>query len=64
MRSAPGRWTDGLVGIAVMVLVAALALYFAAKLIMAVLPVLIGLAIAGIVLWVAWGLHCFRQSRW
>jgi len=64
MRQAPGRWTDSLVGMAVMVLVAALALHVAAKLIVAVLPVLIGIAVLAVAAWTLWGLYRFWQSRW
>jgi xanthine/uracil permease len=50
--------------LAVTVLVIALMLYVAARLILAVLPVLIGLGIVGLVGFVGWSLHHFRRSRW
>jgi hypothetical protein len=64
MKHAPERWIDGLVSIALMLLATALALYIAASLIIAVLPVLVGVAIAGLIGWAIWSLHRFRQSRW
>jgi hypothetical protein len=45
-------------------LATAVVLYIAAKLIVAVLPVLIGVAFAGLIGWAIWSLHRFRQSRW
>ena len=64
MKPPPARWFDGLLGIAMTLLATALALYVAARLIIAVLPVLIGVAIVGLIGWAIWSLHRFRQSRW
>ena len=47
--NSPERWSDRLFSVAVTLLVAAVALYIAAKLIIAVLPVLIGAGIVGAV---------------
>jgi NhaP-type Na+/H+ or K+/H+ antiporter len=62
--NSPERWSDRLFSVAVTLLVAAVALYIAAKLIIAVLPVLIGAGIVGAIGWAVWSLHRFRQSRW
>jgi hypothetical protein len=55
---------DRLLGLAATVLGIALMLYIAAKLILAVLPVI--LVIAGIVLcgFAAWSFYRYRRSRW
>jgi hypothetical protein len=45
-------------------LAAAVALYVAAKLVIAVLPVLVGIGIAGAVGWGIWTAYRFRRSRW
>jgi hypothetical protein len=50
---SPSRWTDRLLGFAFTILAVAVALYVAARLIVAVLPVLIGLAVVGAVAY-AW----------
>lgn len=64
MKPPHERWIDGLLRIAMTLLATAVVLYIAAKLIVAVLPVLIGVAFAGLIGWAIWSLHRFRQSRW
>jgi hypothetical protein len=50
--------------LAVTVLAMAVMLYIAARLIVAVLPVLIGLGIVALLGFVAWSIYQFRKSRW
>ncbi|HEV2973986.1 MAG TPA: hypothetical protein VGX69_03195 [Solirubrobacteraceae bacterium] len=42
----------------------AVLLYLAARLILAVLPVLIGVGVVGLVGFVGWNIYQFRKSRW
>jgi xanthine/uracil permease len=60
----PTRWLDGLLRVALMVLAVAVILYIAAKLILAVLPVLIGLGVAALLGFAVWSVYRFRRSRW
>jgi hypothetical protein len=46
------------------VLAVALMLYVAARLIEAVLPVLIGIGIVAVLGFMGWSLYQFRRSRW
>jgi type IV secretory pathway TrbL component len=64
MTTPPSRWREGAMNLAVTVLAVALMLYVAAKLILAVLPVL--LVVGGIVLVgvAGWSAYQFRKSRW
>jgi len=64
MTAPPSRWRDSALNLAFTVLVVALMLYVAARLILAVLPVLIGLGIVGLVGFAGWSLYQFRRSRW
>lgn len=64
MKPQHERWLDGLLRIAMTLLATAVVLYIAAKLIVAVLPVLVGVGIVGLIGWAIWSLHRFRQSRW
>jgi xanthine/uracil permease len=64
MTTPPSRWREGALNLAVTVLAIALMLYIAARLIMAVLPVLIGVGIVGLVGFACWSFYRFRQSRW
>ena len=64
MSHPPRRWLNGVLGAALMVLATGVALYVAARLIIAVLPVLIGISIAGLIGWALWSLHSLRKSRW
>jgi xanthine/uracil permease len=64
MTTPPSRWRDSAMNLAVSVLVIAVMLYVAARLIMAVLPVLIALAVVALLGFVGWSLYQFRKSRW
>jgi xanthine/uracil permease len=64
MTTPPSHWPDKVMGLAVTVLVVALLLYIAAKLIVAVLPVLIGMGIVALLGFSAWSFYQFRKSRW
>lgn len=64
MTTPPSRWRDSVMNLAVSALAIALMLYVAARLIIAVLPVLI---VAGVVLllgFAGWSFYQFRKSRW
>ncbi len=64
MTTPPSHWPDKALHLAMTVLAVAVMLYLAAKLIMAVLPVLIGI---GGVIFVIFALHTlyqFWRSRW
>jgi hypothetical protein len=60
----PSRWTDRLLGVAFTILVVAVMLDVAARLIVAVLPVLIGVGAVVIVLFLSWSAYQFWRSRW
>jgi hypothetical protein len=64
MTTPPSRWRDSAVNLATSALMVALMLYVAARLILAVLSVL--LVVGGIVLvgFVGWSVYQFRKSRW
>lgn len=64
MTTPPSRWRDSAMNLAVTTLAIAVMLYIAARLILAVLPVL--LAVGGVLLvgFVAWSIYQFRRSRW
>lgn len=64
MTTPPSRWREGALNLAVTVLAVALMLYIAARLIIAVLPVLIAAAIVGLVGFGGWSIYQFRKSRW
>lgn len=64
MSTPPSRWLDGLLRMALTVLAIALALYLAAKLIFAVWPVLVGVAVAALLGFAGWSIYQFRRSRW
>ena len=64
MTTPPSHWWDKAVGWAMTVLAVALMLYIAARLIVAVLPVLIGAGIGALVGFVGWSVYQFRRSRW
>jgi hypothetical protein len=51
-------------GLALRVLAIAIVLYIAARLIEAVLPVLIGAGIVALLGFAGWSLYQFRRSRW
>lgn len=64
MTTPPSRWRDSAMNLAVSILVIAVMLYVAARLIMAVLPVLIALAVAALLGFAGWSVYQFRKSRW
>jgi hypothetical protein len=64
VTTPPSRWREGALNLAVTVLAVALMLYVAARLIVAVLPVLIVAGVVGLVGFVGWSIYQFRQSRW
>jgi xanthine/uracil permease len=64
MTTPPSRWRDSAVSLAVSVLVIALMLYIAARLILAVLPVLIAGGVVVVIGYVGWSMYQFRRSRW
>jgi xanthine/uracil permease len=64
MTVPPSRWRDSALNLAVTVLAIALMLYVAARLIVAVLPVLIAVGVVGLVGFVGWSIYQFRRSRW
>lgn len=64
MTTPPSHWPDKAMSAAVTVLVVAVMLYIAAKLIVAVLPVLIGAGIVALLGFGGWSIYQFRKSRW
>jgi xanthine/uracil permease len=64
MTVPPSRWRDSATNLAGTVLVIALMLYVAARLILAVLPVLIGIGVVVFIGFVGWSIYEFRRSRW
>jgi xanthine/uracil permease len=60
----PTRWRDKALSLAVMVLVIAVVLHIAARLVLAVLPVLVGMGIVAVLLYVGWWMYHMRRSRW
>lgn len=64
MTTPPSHWPDKAMGLAVTVFVIALLLYIAAKLIVAVLPVLIGMGVVALLGFAGWSVYQFRKSRW
>jgi hypothetical protein len=64
MTTPPSHWPDKALSVAVTVLVIALLLYIAARLIVAVWPVLVIIASVILVIFVGWSIYQFRTSRW
>jgi uncharacterized membrane protein YgaE (UPF0421/DUF939 family) len=64
MTMPPSRWREGAMNLAVTVLAVAVMLYIAARLIVAVLPVLIGVGLAALLGFVGWSIYQFCRSRW
>lgn len=64
MTTPPSHWPDKAVSLAMTVLAVALMLYVAARLIVAVLPVLIGVGIVAVLGFAGWSVYQFRRSRW
>ncbi len=64
MKSSPSGWLYRLFGLAFSILAVAVMLYVAARLIVAVLPVLVGIRVVGFVLFLGWSAYQFWRSRW
>lgn len=64
MTTPPSRWREGAMNLAVTVLAVALMLYVAARLIEAILPVLIVVGVVGLIGFAGWSFYQFRRSRW
>ncbi len=64
MTTPPSRWSDRVLGLALTVLAIAVMLNIAARLIVAVLPVLIGMGVVALLGFAGWSLYRFRKSRW
>jgi hypothetical protein len=64
MTTPPSHWPDKVMSLAMTVLVIALILYVAARLIVAVWPVLAIVASVIFIIFVGWSIYQFRQSRW
>jgi xanthine/uracil permease len=64
MTTPPSHWLDNVLRMAFTVLAIALILYVAARLILAVLPVLIGLGVLILLGFSCWSIYQFRKSRW
>lgn len=64
MTTPPSRWRDSAMDLALKVLVMAVMLYIAARLILAVLPVLVAGGVVVVIGYVGWSLYQFRRSRW
>jgi hypothetical protein len=64
MTTPPSRWRDSAMDLALKVLVMAVMLYVAARLILAVLPVLIAGGVVVVIGYVGWSIYQFRRSRW
>jgi hypothetical protein len=64
MTTPPSHWPDKAMSLALRLLAIAIVLYIAARLIVAVLPVLIGAGIVTLLGFAGWSLYQFRRSRW
>jgi len=64
MTTPPSHWRDSALNLAMTVLAIALMLYVAARLILAVLPVLIAIAVVVLLGFVGWSIYQYRRSRW
>lgn len=64
MTTPPSRWRDSAMNLAVSALAIALMLYVAARLIIAVLPVIIVAGAIGLLVFVGWSIYQSRKSRW
>jgi hypothetical protein len=64
LTTPPSHWPDKAVSFAAKALAVALMLYVAARLIVVVLPVLIGIGIVALVSFAGWSVYQFRRSRW
>jgi type IV secretory pathway TrbL component len=64
VTTPPSRWQDSALHIAWTVFAVAVLLYVAARLILAVLPVLLVIGGAVLVGFAGWSVYQFRRSRW
>jgi xanthine/uracil permease len=64
MTTPPSRWRDSALDLAVSVLAIALMLYVASRLILAALPVLIGIAIVALLGFAGWLVYQMVVRRW
>lgn len=64
MTGPPSHWGDSAMSLAFKVLAVAVMLYVAARLIVAVLPILIGVGVVSLVGFVGRSIYRFRQSKW
>ncbi len=64
MTSPPSGWRNGAMSWAITILTIAVMLYIAARLIVAVLPVLSAVSIVALLGFGAWSFYRFRRSRW
>jgi hypothetical protein len=64
MTAPPSRWREGALNLAENILAIALMLYVAGRLIMAVLPILIGVGAVALLGCAAWVGYQFWRSRW
>lgn len=64
MTTPPSHWPDKALHLAMTICGIALLLYIAAHLIVAVLPVLIGIGAVVLVCVVCWSAYQFWRSRW
>jgi hypothetical protein len=64
MTTPPSGWRDSALRTAWTVLAIALMLYVTARLILAVLPVLIVVGVVVLIGFAGWSLYEFRRSRW
>jgi len=64
MTAPPSRWQESALNLAVTVLAIAVMLYIAAQLIIAALPVLIGMAVVTLLGFAGWSFYQYRKSRW
>jgi NADH:ubiquinone oxidoreductase subunit 6 (subunit J) len=64
MKPSPSGLIDRLLSLAFSILAAAVMLYLAARLIVAVLPVLVGIGAVALVLFLGWSAYQFWRSHW
>lgn len=65
MTNPPSRWSDRLLGFAFRLLAVVVMLYLVARLVVALLPVLIAVAVVGAVVYIGWSAYQYwRGGRW
>ncbi len=62
--TSPSRWSDRLLSLTLTVLAVAVMLHIAARLIVAVLPVLVGMGVVVLLGFAGWSFYRFHKSRW